>query len=131
MEPLEEPQLIQLASLGKNSKKCPEVRDNFAWHVSEEQVDEQQSKLSLFIHGGSTTLKSKKKKYFSDFFHLDVNSGIWRKFFLFDSAKARESHAMAKVDNLIYMCGGLGQNNTEFDDMWQFDLENVQWQEQK
>ena len=38
---------------------------------------------------------------------------------------------MAKVDNLIYMCGGLGQNNTQFDDMWQFDLENVQWQEQK
>ena len=29
------------------------------------------------------------------------------------------------------MCGGLGQNNSEFDDMWQFDLENVQWQEQK
>ena len=74
-------------------------------------------------------MKSKKKKYLSDFYHLDVHSGIWRKFFLFDSAKAREGHSMVKLDNLIFLSGGFGQNSAEFDDVWQFDLENVQWQE--
>ena len=38
---------------------------------------------------------------------------------------------MAKHENIIYLYGGQGLNNTVFDDMWAFDLENVQWSEQK
>ena len=78
------------------------------------------------MHGGSIeNAKTKKKKYLNDFFHLDVKEGLFRKFFLFDAAKARSNHSMTRVGAEVYMYGGTGQNNTVFDDMWRFDLENV------
>ena len=52
------------------------------------------------------TPKGKKTKYLSDFYHLDVKNGLWRKFFLFDSAKGRDKHSIAKVGNQIYLYGG-------------------------
>ena len=62
-----------------------------------EESNEGEVRLSLYLHGGSVAIK--KKKYLSDFYHLDVQNGLWRKFFLFDSAKGRDQHSMAKVDN--------------------------------
>ena len=51
-----------------------------------------------------------------------------RKFFLFDAAKARASHTMVKSpsEEVLYLYGGKGLK-TEFEDIWRFDLENVQW----
>ena len=69
--------------------------------------------------------------FLNDFFHLNVNEGLFRKFFLFESAKARAGHSMTRIGHEVYLYGGQGQNNTVFDDMWRFDLENVQWAEQK
>lgn len=78
------------------------------------------------MHGGCVeNAKTKKKKYLNDFFHLNVNEGLFRKFFLFESAKARAGHAMTRIGHEVYLHGGQGQNNTVFDDMWRFDLENV------
>ena len=36
----EEPEVITLKTLGKNSSKCPEVRDNFAWFACEQKYSE-------------------------------------------------------------------------------------------
>lgn len=84
------------------------------------------------MHGGSIeNAKTKKKKYCNDFYHLDVKEGLFRKFFLFDAAKARAGHSMVKIRDEVFLYGGLGLKDALFDDMWRFDLENVQWAEQK
>jgi len=51
---------------------------------------------------------------------------VWRKFFLMDAPKAREGHALAKINKEVYLYGGKN-GVTLFDDLWRFDLENVQW----
>ena len=64
-----------MKSLGKNSTKCPEVRNNFAWFACHDQNSaEGVDTISLYLHGGSVTPpgKGKKTKYLSDFYHLDV-----------------------------------------------------------
>ena len=82
------------------------------------------------MHGGSVlNAKTKKKKFLSDFYHLDVEEGLFRKFFLFDAAKGRAGHSMTLINSEVYLFGGQGLNGTIFDDMWRFDFENVQWNE--
>ena len=84
------------------------------------------------MHGGCVTnAKTQKKKYLADFYHLDVDSGLFRKFFLFDAAKGRANHSMARLGSEVFLCAGQGLNGTLFDDVWRFNLENVQWGEQK
>lgn len=84
------------------------------------------------MHGGSImNTKTKKKKFLNDFYHLDVAEGLFRKFFLFDAAKARSCHSMVRIQNEVFLYGGQGLNSTIYDDMWRFDFENVQWSEQK
>ena len=113
----------KLRTLAKNSaSKLPELRNNFAWFTTatfEESEDGDQSggdgeptrevKLNLFMHGGSVmNAKTKKKKFLNDFYHLDVAEGLFRKFFLFDAAKGREGHTMARIENEVYLYGGKG-----------------------
>ena len=69
--------------------------------------------------------KTKKKKLLNDFYQLDVEEGLFRKFFLFDAAKARDGHSMVRVRNEVFLYGGMGQKEVMFDDLWRFDLENV------
>ena len=38
---------------------------------------------------------------------------------------------MVRIRNEVFLYGGLGQKDAFFDDLWRFDLENVQWTEQK
>ena len=78
------------------------------------------------MHGGSIlNTKTNTKKFLNDFFHLDVNEGLFRKFFLFDAAKARANHSMTLIKNEVFLYGGQGLKGVVFDDMWRFDLENV------
>ena len=120
---------LRLRTLAKNSaSKLPEIRKDFAWFVSVSD----DSNVSFFMHGGCVeNAKTKKKKFLNDFYHLDVSDGLFRKFFLFDAAKARSNHAMARLGNEVFLYGGQGLNNSVYDDIWRFDLENVQWSEQK
>jgi triacylglycerol esterase/lipase EstA (alpha/beta hydrolase family) len=87
---------------------------------------------SIFIHGGSSVNTRGKKTYLADLWHINTETGTVRKFFLFDSAKARENHVMVKAakDEILYVYGGSGQKGN-FDDLWSFDLENVAWNESK
>ena len=127
---------IQLHTLAKNSaSKLPELRQDFAWFTkeavrNEESKEEGTTGLGFFMHGGSIlNVKTKKKKFLNDFYHLDVESGLFRKFFLFDAAKGRACHSMACIQNEVFLYGGEGLKETVFDDLWRFDLENVQWLE--
>ena len=54
-----------------------------------------------------------------------------RKFFLMDSAKGRYGHSMTRLGSSIYIMGGKDQKGQLLNDMWKFDLENVQWSEKK
>ena len=59
------------------------------------------------MHGGSIlNTKTNTKKYLNDFFHLDVTEGLFRKFFLFDAAKARANHSIARINNEVFLYGG-------------------------
>ena len=136
---------MKLRTLAKNSaSKLPELRQDFAWFIrttpaltdtSDQNTMEGTDidlNVSFFMHGGSIeNAKTNKKKYLNDFYHLDVRQGLFRKFFLFDAAKARACHSIVQFQNEVYLIGGQGSNGTLFDDMWRFDLENVQWMEQK
>ena len=119
---------------GGNNNSAPVMREESKrGSISSSQYDTSvatEASLSFFMHGGSiTNAKTKKKKYLNDFYHLDVAQGLFRKFFLFDAAKGRARHSMARVQNEVFLFGGEGLNGTVFDDLWRFDMENVQWSE--
>ena len=104
----------KLRTLAKNSaSKLPEVRQDFAWFTtaastSEDTMDDnQQEEVSFFMHGGAIeNAKTKKKKYLNDFFHLDVKEGLFRKFFLFEAAKARANHSITRIGTEVFLYGG-------------------------
>ena len=89
---------------------------------------------SVYIHGGSKyNQRTKKKTFCNDFYHINTETGLVRKFFLFDAAKGRASHSIVKAshEEVIYLYGGQGLKDVVFDDLWRFDLENIQWKDQK
>ena len=66
---------------------------------------------SIYIHGGySMNSRTKKRTYSADLHYISTETGQVRKFFLFDAAKARGSHAMVKSpnDEVLFMYGGQG-----------------------
>lgn len=83
----------------------------------------------LLLHGGQSSVKGKPKLH-NDFLFLDLSTCQWRKVFLLDLPKAREGHAMAKLNNDLYLYGGKGAS-AAMEDFWKFDFENVQWNEKK
>lgn len=97
----------KLRTLAKNSaSKLPELRLDFAWFITSSGDSD---RISFFMHGGAIeNAKTKKKKYLNDFFHLDVRDGLFRKFFLFDAAKARACHSMTRIGSEVYLYGGQG-----------------------
>ena len=102
------------------SGKLPDARSNFAYAVSDNGV---------ILHGGHSVVKG-KTKYHNDFLFLDTTTQQWRKVFLLDAPKARELHALARINNDLYLYGGstrTGSTVTVFEDFWKFELENVQW----
>ena len=64
-----------------------------------------------------------------DFYHLNVNEGLFRKFYLFEKAKMRACHSMARIGQEVFLYGGQGDKGVMYGDMWRFDLENVNWSE--
>ena len=102
---------VKLRTLAKNSaSKLPEIRQDFAWFASvENSGTDEEPNVSFFLHGGAVeNIKTKKKKFLNDFFHLNVNEGLFRKFFLFESAKARAGHSMTRIGHEVYLYGGQG-----------------------
>lgn len=47
-----------------------------------------------------------KPKFLNDFLFMEAAAGQWRKVFLLDAPKARELHALVKLNNDLYLYGG-------------------------
>jgi len=83
----------------------------------------------LLIHGGALiNVGDKKVKSQADTFMFDVETGIWKKFFVLEQPSAREQHTITKIGNLYYLYGGnQSPENNIIDELWALNLSNVAW----
>ena len=81
----------------------------------------------MLIFGGYQN--DKNYKFSNDIFKYNVKTDSWK--LLTENLSvvppARQGSALAVINNFAYIFGGT-KNNQKLDDMWRFDLKNLQWQ---
>jgi N-acetylneuraminic acid mutarotase len=75
----------------------------------------------LLLHGGRAA-----GKHQADLFVLDVNTQIWKKFFVFDQPPARSEHTLTKIGNEHYLFGGVNSSGV-LDELWALNMDSVAW----
>lgn len=83
----------------------------------------------LLLHGGATFNQADSKaKSQPDLFVFDVETLIWKKFFVFDQPSARDQHSLTKIGSQYFLYGGhVSPDNSVLDELWMLNLDSVAW----
>lgn len=86
----------------------------------------------MYIFGGEFTSVSQSQFYhYKDVWRLNLDTNQWEQIQTKSGPSPRSGHRMVLYKNFLVMFGGFYDNNTGdtkyFNDMYKFDLDNLQW----